>query len=641
MTAPCERAAPPKECPGLRRSDLITGVTLLVLSLLAYLPAYNAGYVWDDDDYVLNNATLRAPQGLVKIWADPLSTPQYYPLVHTSFWVEYRLWGLRPQGYHAVNVLLHALAALLLWRVLLKVDLPPPAAALAAILWSVHPVQVESVAWITERKNTLSALFYLLTFWSLLRWERPGRRPVGWCLLALAFFGCALTSKTVTATLPAAWLLVHWWRSGRLDLRRDVLPMLPFLIAGACMARVTAGLEVTHVGAAGPEWAFTPADRILIAGRAVAFYLGKLALPVNLSFIYPRWEVDPRVAWQWAFPTLALGVLALLFAMRKRWGRGPFVACAFFVGTLLPALGFFNIFPQRYSFVADHFQHLASIGPLALAAVALARAPIVARALVVTVLCALTFAQCRVYLDKPTLWADAAAKNPTGWLPQLQLGFLEAEASKAATGAFERERHENAAFEHMLRAQALGPGVATPNWNLGVAHEHRGDHVAARAAFEQALRCDPDFALAYNSLGKLDLAAGSLQAARDNFERAVEKQPGFPEAHENLAEALWKLGDLEGAAKEYAAAASVAPDNAPFRLALARAVFRLALATPEPASQQRQLQDAAGQYLYYLRMNPRDAQATLEMSQVLRRMGRPEADEYLRQARRLDPNIGG
>ena len=345
------------------------------------MPALRGGFNWDDDAYVTNNLTLRSVHGLSQIWGQLTATPQYYPLVFTSFWLEYHLWGLNPLGYHVVNVLLHALAAMLLWRVLVRLQLP--GAWLAAGIFALHPVAVESVAWVTERKNVLSAVFYFAAALAYLRWRDDGTTTTGlratssWrslvlYLLSLALFICALFSKTVTASLPAALLLVIWWKHGRIA-GRDVWPLLPFFVAGAALGLVTSWLERTHVGANGPEWALSFFDRCLIAGRALWFYAGKLFWPANLTFIYPRWQIDPGIWWQWLFPAAAIALVMILWSLRGRIGRGPLVAVLFFAGTLLPALGFANVYPMRYSFVADHFQYLASVGLIVLAAAGLTK----------------------------------------------------------------------------------------------------------------------------------------------------------------------------------------------------------------------------------------------------------------------------
>ena len=397
---------------------------------------WRAGFIWDDDSYVTNNTPLRTVDGLRGIWGKPGTTIQYYPLVFTSFWVEYQVWKLQPLGYHLVNVLLHALNAVLLWRVLRRLEIP--GAWWAAAIFALHPVGVESVAWITERKNVLSGLFYLLAVLAYLRFRpltagEPARAP-DWRLywLALGLFVCALFSKTVTCSLPAVLLLLVWWKNGRVE-RRDVLALAPLFVLGAASGFMTTWMEKHSVGASGAEWALSFVQRCLVAGRALWFYTGKLFWPRHLTFIYPRWEIDASVAWQYLFPVAALVVLIALWLLRSRIGRGPLVAVLFFAGTLVPALGFFDVFPFRYSYVADHFQYLACIGLISLAVsmgTAICRRAgtwgrtlgMVAAAIVMLILGVSTWRQARIYQDLTTLWRDTLMKNPQCWMAHANLG---------------------------------------------------------------------------------------------------------------------------------------------------------------------------------------------------------------------------
>ena len=362
-------------CPPWWRSPWAGMSLVLVLMITAYAPALRGGYIWDDDDYVTRNETLLSADGLWRIWSDPSATPQYYPLVHTSFWIEQHLWGLNPAAYHWTNVLLHALNAVLAWLVLRRLSVP--GAWLAAAIFALHPVHVESVAWITERKNVLSGAFglgALLRLAAVCRGSegiaRRARRKSMYYAIALLLFVGALLSKTVVCTLPAVMVLLIWWKRGRVKWT-DLWPLVPMFVLGIGLGLVTAWLEKHHAGATGADWQLSWLQRCLIAGRAPWFYAGKLLWPQTLVFIYPRWEVTPPRAWQYAFPAAFLIAIATLWALRGRIGRGPLVAVLCFAGTLFPALGFFDIYPMRYSFVADHFQYLASIALLALAAAAL------------------------------------------------------------------------------------------------------------------------------------------------------------------------------------------------------------------------------------------------------------------------------
>jgi hypothetical protein len=302
---------------------------------VAYLPALRAGWVWDDDYYVTNNPTLNSLEGLKRIWFEIGAVPQYYPLVHTSFWVEHRVWGLRPLGYHLDNVLLHAVAAVLLWRVLVLLEVP--GAWVAAALLAVHPLHVESVAWVTERKNVLSGVLYLSAGLVYLRFALRKPTALSWdmYLLSLLLFIGALWSKTVTCSLPAAILLVIWWKRGRITLK-DVTPLIPFFIIGIGAALLTGWMEKHVVGAQGPEWQINFGQRCIIAGRALWFYLGRLIFPWPLMFIYPRWEVRASDWALYVFPVSAMAVLIGLILARKRIGRGPAIAALVFAGTLFP-----------------------------------------------------------------------------------------------------------------------------------------------------------------------------------------------------------------------------------------------------------------------------------------------------------------
>ncbi|MGA7990644.1 MAG: O-GlcNAc transferase, partial [Thermoanaerobaculia bacterium] len=359
-----------------KRVLLALGAALVLAVAAAYLPALRAGFVWNDDTYVTENPTLDGLRGLRLIWTEPKANEQYYPMVFSSYWIEKRLWGLAPLGYHLVNILLHAGSALLLWALLARLGLP--AAGWAAALFGLHPMCVESVAWVTERKNTLSLFLSLLAMLAYLaaRDDREktgdshrkgkGRRPaqataaprpflpfMGFLLFVLALF-----AKTTAVVVPAVLLVLVWWRRGQIR-AKDVGPLVPWFAAGLLLAAHTAWLERTVVQAAGSEWSLSLPGRIVLAGRVLAFYLAKFALPADLAFIYPRWNVDPLAPLQWLPALAALAFLVIAWRSTARTGRGPLAGLLLFGGVLFPAMGFFNVYAMRYSYVADHFAYQA------------------------------------------------------------------------------------------------------------------------------------------------------------------------------------------------------------------------------------------------------------------------------------------
>lgn len=538
---------------------------LVLLVAVAYVPALGNGWIWDDDDYVTENRTLRSLEGLREIWFEIGAVPQYYPLVHTTFWIEYRLFGDRPLGYHAVNVALHALNVLLAWTLLRRLGVP--GAFFAAALFAVHPVHVESVAWVTERKNVLSTALYLSSFLAWLHFrpfDAESRGSSRSYAATLLFYVGALFSKTVTASLPAAILVVTWWKRGRIS-RRDVLPTLPMFAIGAGMGLLTVWMEKAHVGAAGAHWDLSFADRVLVASRAIPFYLGKLVWPHPLAFVYERWDVD-AAGWAWnAAPFVVLGAIGVLFVLRGRIGRGPLAAALLFVGTLFPALGFFDVYPMRFSFVADHFQYLASLAPIA-AVAAFAASRLGKRALpalgatVVLVLGVLTWKQGAIYENEETLWRDTAEKVPTAFIAQNNLGGILLERGEVA----EARRRFDAAL-------AAEPEYAEAHVNLGLVAEREGRPDEAAARYRRALSIDPAFADAHNNLGIVLAEAGDLEGAIASFRRAVAHRKTFAKAHYNLGLALLRAGRAGEAVPPLERAVELAPVDPDAKRALDRA----------------------------------------------------------------------
>jgi tetratricopeptide (TPR) repeat protein len=546
----------------IRHRDWIQAATLMVMVLLAYAPAYHAGFIWDDPDHILGNQTLRSLHGLWEMWTVPTSLPQWYPLVHTTFWLEYHLWGVSPAGYHIVNILLQAASAVLLWRLL--VTLAVPGAWLAAALFAVHPIHVESVAWITERKNTLSALLY---FAAAIAYLRPGARNETsrwrWYVASLLLFTAALFSKTVVCSLPAALLIFRWWKSGRIT-RRDCVPLLPMFVIGAVLAGTTAWLERTHVRAVGPAWTFASSPlgelgaRTLIAGRALWFYASKLVFPWNLAFIYSRWEINVASWRQCLFPLAAVGVIASLWLLRHRIGRGPLAAVLYFAVTLFPALGYFNVYPMRYSFVADHFQHLASIGLTTLAAAGLARLawryPRVGISIatsVVLTLMALTFNQCTVYANSETLWRDTLRKTPDSWMVYTNLGRVLASQGRALE-----------AVPYLEAALRLAPGIEDTHENVGVGRVLQGRYAEAETEFRRALGLNPDFVPALTDLAKLEFFDLHNPAEAERyFRKALRQSPDFFPARYAYGQMLEQEGSLADAAGQYRLAVLAFPDD--------------------------------------------------------------------------------
>lgn len=518
---------------------------LFATVILAYVPAFFCGYVWDDDALLTRNPPVLTGR-LIDLWRPGGGTLQYYPTVFTAYWVEHKVWGLHPFGYHLVNVLLHAGSAVLLWLVLRRLSVP--GAFVAAFVFGLHPVQVESVAWITARKNLLSGLFYLGSVLAYLGFalaetdnDRRAPRLRAMYLLAFLLFTLAVLSKSVTCTLPAALLVLVWWKRGRIE-RRDVLPLMPMFVLGAGLGLLTAWMEKNLILATGPEWQLSFLDRCLIAGRALWFYAGKLLWPVNPTFIYPRWEVDAATVWPWLFPLGALALIAVLLGLRRRLGRGPLAAALLFAGTLFPALGFFDAYPMRYSFVADHFQYLACIGiivPVVWAVAALLsrfsvspRTAATVSAAVLGTLAILTARQCLAYRGEEILWNDTIRKNPVCWMAHYNLGNI-----LAVRGDVDE------AITHYQAAVDIKPDHAEGHNNLGTALISRGRTEEGLAHYRRALAISPDHAESHYNLGVVLGGLGRTDEAIAHCRRAAGLKPDYAKARYKLGVLLAGRGD--------------------------------------------------------------------------------------------------
>jgi tetratricopeptide (TPR) repeat protein len=545
------------------------GLLFLLAVLATYLPVLGGDLLWDDGTYV-TAPDLRSAGGLWRIWTDSRATPQYYPLTHSAFWIQYRLWGLATPGYHVVSVLLHVTSALLLWRILAR--LAVPGALFAASIWALHPVQVESVARIAELKSTLSGVFFFAALLAYLSFDPP--RAAGeavrqegvaddrdWRPYALAFtlFVAALLSKTATASLPAVLLLIFWWKEGRLDWRSRCLPLVPFFTLGLALWLTAAWLEhdalPTEDAAVRPGWL----ELGLVAGRAAWFYLGKLVWPANLLFIYPRWPVDTSAWWPYAYPTAAIVVVIALWALRDRLGRGPLVAALFFAGTGFAALGFFDVYLFNYSFVADRFQYLASAGVIALGAGLIATglgrlgrwgrlAGVGACAVLVLALAGLSWRQTHVYADAETLFRDVAARNPGGVLAYSNLGT-----------AYLQQRRYADAIRVYRGLIAMRPDFARAHVGLGLVHASQGRHGEAVALYETALRADPRFAEAHHYLGLSRYIRGQRDEAMDEYRAALAIRPDLTPASLSLGRALVDAGRHAEAVATLKAAVAAKP----------------------------------------------------------------------------------
>ena len=640
--------------------DTAAALAIALLVAVSYLPALRGGFVWDDVIFA-EEPIVHSSSGLRSIWfapADIKKEAHYWPVVYTTFWLEHKLWGLDPAGYHAVNIALHLLNCLLLWRLLTRLRVP--GAVVIAAVFAVHPVHVESVAWIIERKDMLSALFYLSAVLVWIRFveaPRPGRYA-----LALGLFTAGLLSKSVVVTLPAALLLWHWWQQRRAT-RIDLLRMTPFV---AVAVAITVGDLSFYMSREPLELGYSLLERALIAARALWFYAGKLVWPADLAVIYPLWEIRVGDLLGWVY-VLAAAALAAGLWLGRRWiGRGPLAGVLFFAVTLGPVLGFVDYGYMQFSFVADRFQYLAGIGVLALPIGAAAhgvgklpdgyrRGALGLAAAVVVVLGVLTWRQAGIYRDEVTFFSHIVALNPQARNAHHNLGrvLLTAdraeEAVAAARIAVEQEpefadAHSNLglallavqsadeAVQHFRRALELDPRHRDARHNLANIQRAHGHYEAAVDSYRAVLDLDSEFALAHAGLGDALFHLGHHEAAIASLTRAVSLQADLREAgalHGIMGLASQALGRSEAAAGYFEQALRIDPGDT---IALNR------LATLR-AGEER-YEEALAQYRKLVEIGHAGAQTYANMGVVLYHLNRPEeARRSFERALSLDPDL--
>jgi tetratricopeptide (TPR) repeat protein len=616
---------------------LIAATTLWI-----YWPALQGGFVWDDNWYIVDNPLMKKGAGLWKIWFQPGSFTEYYPLTQSVQWLQWQLWGENTLGYHLLNIVLHILNALLVWRLLARFGLKY--AWIGGLLFAVHPAQVDSVAWIVELKNTLSLPFFLLAMGFWIDYEdRHWPRDYA---CALVFFVVAMLGKITMTPFPFVILLYAWWRRGRIgwaDLRASV----PFFVVSLALGFMTVWADHIYSDSGHDEAAIATSllARVANAGSILGFYLYRAFVPIDYLPAYPQWTASPSSFFGW-LPFLLTTVVACWFwSRRQTWGRHAGLGGGFFVLMLSPFLGFLWLKYMDFTWVMDHFLYLPMIGLIGLGMAALenleARYPAGQRFLMggVTVIAALmaleSHAFANLFSNDETLWRYTVDRTPDSWLAHNNLG-----ADLVKEGHVEEGIGE---YEEVLR---LNPGDSDGHYNLGVALEKLGNDQAAQdqyrqavqlngreaknyinlanslqktghraeaiAQYEKAVQIIPDFAQLHYNLGSLQLQSGNFPAAIEQFGQAVKIDPGLAQARENLGIALVQTGRLPEAVAQFKAAVRI-----DYGYVIAHDNLALAL------GQMGRTEEAIEQFQQALQLDPQDQRALEGMAQLQRHATTP------------------
>lgn len=668
----------------------------MVVAFGAFWQVNEAGFIWDDDAKLTANPLVQAKDGLRSIWVTTTGV-DYMPLTYTSFWLEWRLWRMDPAGYHFFNVFLHALSCIALWRVLTNLNIS--GGWFAALLFAVHPVAVESVAWIAQRQNTLSMLFFLLSLWSYARYEKTKGSAL--YVFSLLVFASSLLSKPSAVMLPLVLLGIAWGLRGKIG-KGDIFRALPFFVLaiGAIVAtiwfqnnRALAGETINT----GDVW-----TRVARAGWSVWFYLFKAVLPIKLSFVYPEFKIDTQSVVAYLPSLLVILVFLVLWRFRKTWGKPFFLAFGYYVVMLLPVLGFIPLYFHKYSPVTDHWQYFSLPAVLALIAGwesrlaadqlrerALSFGGLLARGFVGSILVglciALTLQLIPLYKNSERIWRDTLKKNPKSWLALNNLGLIleqrgereaaldlyrqslqlkpdQSEARNNLGSFFFTDGKLDEAMAHFEAAAKYDDRLAVTQYNIALVLARRGKRDEAIAKYRETLRLNPDYPDAHNNLACLLVLNGQRDAAIGHFKEALRGRPEYVDAMSNLGSTLTESGKASEAIYYLSKAIDLNPDHldAHFNLANAllatgkpgdalphlQAVIR---ARPEMTMAIFKLGNALGRlgnnegasrcYKLVLEREPESAEAHFQLSGIMTaQKNRKESMLHLREAVRLRPN---
>ncbi len=612
----------------------IAGVLVIALAtVFAYWPCRHGEFLWDGGLLITENSLVKSPDGLFRIWfsTEPVD---YWPVTNSMFWLEWHLWGDNTTGYHAINLALQITNSLLIWLILRRLFIP--GAFLAALLYAVHPVNVEGVAWIAQLKNGLSLFFFLLSVVCYLKAYReltdtsnfklpprgnatPPLFSVPWYWVSIVMFVLAMLSKGSVAILPIVLLIIVWWRRGQIT-RIDLIHTAPFFLVAVVLTLVNIWFQ--RHGSSEIIRFVTPLQRLLGAGAVPWFYLHKALIPLDLSFVYPQWYIHiDNILW-WLPLCASIALTVLLFWQRNRpFIRSVFVAWLFFCVALLPIMGLTDVYFMKYSLVADHYQYIAMIAVLALVAATLShwaskRLAVGLAVFLAGACCALAHQQTYNYVDGDTLYQSILAKNPDCWLAYNNRGvqLLKAGQVDEAIASYEK-------------ALAIDANMIEAQNNLGAALAKKGDFQGAIGHYHQALTIKPNYADAHGNLGLALAKIGDQNNALDELQTAFMLNPNLPEVSFNLAHQLKQMGRNQEALKQYQETVRMDPDNAKVRNNFG--ALLTAMGHPEQGKQQ---------CLEALRIDPDQSESHYNLANALVTLNQPQAaiEEY-HQALKIEP----
>ncbi len=556
--------------------EIISLLIIVLLGTLIYFDSLDNGFIWDDDVHIYKAAYIKDPGGLTQIWFKN-ATPQYYPLSATLLWFGDKIWGLNPKGYHILSLIIHTLNALLLYFLVKKLFLP--FAFPAALIFAVHPIGVETVAWASELKNLLSLFFFLASFLIYLKYLSS--RDLKYYLLTFISFLAAIFSKYISVSFALVPLFYGFWLKGRIE-KREIKLAVPFISVGILAGLNAVFTEIYNVGAKGAEWTLPLAEKIILSGKTSLFYIYKMIYPKDFIFIYPRWELERFNILQWLPIIFIFSSILLLFIYRKKAGRSLITLFIFYFLSIFPASGFFNVYPMRYSYVADHFSYLSSPWIILLILTLIysiyryivkkfnleksnapKRAAFILLGITTIFLSFKSQALTKNYQDKITLYESIIAKNPGSWMANANLAILYSKLDK-----------DKLALKHYRDAITAKDDLPSLYYNLGNHYYKIRDFDSAINSYMAAIILDPDYGESYANLANVYRAKRELNIAIEYYRKALLLKPDAV-IYANLGHIYYELKDYQEAVKYYNKAFKIAPDYENLNINLALSYYGL------------------------------------------------------------------
>ncbi len=523
---------------------------LAVFVIWIYLPTLNGAFIWDDI-FLITNWAVQSESlgGLASIWIEPEGI-DYFPITYTALWMQWIAFGNNTFGYHVVNVLLHLSSCFLLWILLTRLKLP--GAWLSALIFGIHPVCVESVAWISEIKNTLSLPFFLLTcfFWIKHDDLKNDSRMSRYYIFSLVMFIVAMLAKPSVVATPFLALIYEWWKRGKVSLL-GLYRTIPLFLIAFVIGLITLSFQWERAIGDYILPIEGVASRFAVAGMAIVFYFFKVIWPMNLMPMYPQWSIKPLQFWQllpWA-GILAFGTL--MWMNRSGWGRHAIFAAGFFLTMLLPTLGFLDFAFMYISWVSDHFLYVPMIGLIAAVVAAgtvffqIQKIPIklggtMCMSFLIIACTWISHSYANHWRNEEALWTYTLKKNDSAWQAHLALGGIELSKGKTVS-----------ALKHLERAGNLKPNDVRVQLGFANALLDNGKPQKAATVLEEIYKTHECNARLIGTLVVAWVQTGQNSKAIKASEKILAASPGNSAVRLELARALHNSGDIESAKKEY------------------------------------------------------------------------------------------